>query len=515
MRHRLSPIFVVVTVVVLGLSGAGFAASGNGLATTASDLVQRNGAAPTVKAKKKCKLVKKKVHGKSRKVRVCTKVKPSLPSHVSVTLDPAHAATTSISAASGATLSAGGATLTVPAGAVSHATRVTMTPVTRLGGLKGQVLGAVQFQPDGLRLLKPVTLTFDVSSTGGLEAFSYAGNGRDFHLYPLKVEAGKATLELFHFSGHGVAKQMPQPSVDALRTRLKTVVRPAVDAAQRTSDAFAPAVFVYTSWKAEVNQLGAAKRKQFANNVSALEKGLGVALRKLADEQHQLCGQKHDIVGTGKAINEANKLADLVDQVSDSALLDSEVYALKQRTKCEAFELDFRSTITWGPGANRCGVVKEVSRVRAENLKLNYANSWGNEEGLDYWSFETTPACDVNTGKPVQCTWKRRADEPFKAKLAPVSDWYAGESPPHISMRVNVGWAVEVRVSCGGTSFNDDNEFWLLGMSDMHHGLQWTIEDWKYIGEALFAERTYTGSTIDHGSIVTEVTTFTLRHTPE
>ena len=276
-----------------------------------SSAAQGNGAAPAaVQAKKKCKLVKKKVRGKVRKVRVCKKVKPkakpapSLPAKVSVTLDSAHAATASISAGSGGTLSAGSATLTVPAGAVAATTTVTMTPVTQLGGLGGKVLGAVQFQPDGLRFLKPVTLTFPVSSASGLKGFSYSGDGSDFHLYPVKVEGGKATLELVHFSGYGVGEQLPPPAVAKLRTQLNAVVKPAVQQAKGDAAYFEFALI--RSW-AFVIELASVPSGfvMLWDELQALVADIGAALRKFADDRHSKCVATHDIVGTGKDVKYA------------------------------------------------------------------------------------------------------------------------------------------------------------------------------------------------------------------
>jgi hypothetical protein len=45
---------------------------------------------------------------------------------------------------------------------------------------------------------------------------------------------------------------------------------------------------------------------------------------------------------------------------------------------------------------------------------------------------------------------------------------------------------------------------------------RWTISDWTYDGGAIFADKTYSGSKVLGPDFqVTEVTTLTLRHTPE
>ncbi len=462
------------------------------------------GAVPSVEAKKKCKIVKKRVHGKIKRVRVCTKPKPapSLPSKVSVTLDSAHVATASISADSGGTLSAGGATLTMPAGAVAETTSVTMTPVTKLGGLTGQLLGAVQFQPDGLELLKPVTLTIDVPSTSDLQAFSYAGNGSDFHLYPLKVEAGTAILKLFHFSGYGVGQHLPS-SVDALRKQLNNSVKPAVTKATHDRQAFFNAVLVYTGWKNAVNSRSDTRRA-FATDIADLEEKLAVALERIADQEHEDCVTTHDIVRTGKKINDAIGLVtEVVGHGFSGPIYDAVEYAIGQQIKCERFELDFDSEITGTPGGF-------VGDVRVEGVKLNSDNHWTNQAPLDYWSFQLSPP----SGCSMEATFQ--TVKPFTAKLGDPGDWYNGASPPSISMQVFVGEPSEhVTWVCPVNSVPSVEYLWWNGMIARHGLTPFTIGDWKYVGQSLFAERTYTGSSVGGGGIWSERTTFKLRHTPE
>ena len=45
--------------------------------------------------------------------------------------------------------------------------------------------------------------------------------------------------------------------------------------------------------------------------------------------------------------------------------------------------------------------------------------------------------------------------------------------------------------------------------------LAFTVDKWQYVGQSIFARRTYSGSTVSYGDTVSEQTTFTLRHTPE
>lgn len=108
---------------------------------------------------------------------------------------------------SGGTISTGGLTLTIPAGALSETEQITVTPLLGLNGspLQGQVVGAV-FAPDGLVLLAPAILTFPApAGTAAAEilTFGFTGNGQDFHLVPHEFEGGVVELEVWHFSGAG------------------------------------------------------------------------------------------------------------------------------------------------------------------------------------------------------------------------------------------------------------------------------------------------------------------------
>jgi hypothetical protein len=503
---RRSPLMVMTMVALVAAS------IGAGSAGGERDTV----AVPSSQTKKKCKLVKKKVHAKVRKVRVCTNAKPapSLPSRVSVTLDTAHAARASVTADSGATVSAGKATLAVPAGAVDKATTVTVTPVKRLAGLGGQLVGAVQLQPGGLRLLRPVTLTIDVPSASGLEAFTSVDNGRNFHLYPLSVEGGKAKLTLFHFTIYGVGKRLPPPSEATLRKGLDKYIRPDVEAAKRSgalSD-LSNAVFEYSLWKAEVDQLAPARRKRFAKDVSALEKGLAAALRKLADEQHKVCVSGHKIVETGKKITLARDLVE--SMLGASALLEAaDAYAAHQLGKCERFELDFESTTML---INRSDQVYK-SGLRVRNLKLIPDNTWENHAGHDYYLFEFPQVINsVCHDELVSLGYS----EPFKATLDPVFHWYSDGDTPRISMAVDVGQPSErIKNVCSNTTGEAPTfayNYWATIIDKLHGGLRWTIDDWNYVGGSVFAERKYSASKdIGEGNFVRESTTFTLRHTPE
>src|SRR4051794_5230068 len=88
----------------------------------------------------------------------------------------------------GGSIRAGPVTLTVPAGALLDAQRITVTPLTAVGGSPlGQLLAGAELEPQGLHFVKPAHLTLtlpaDVSPADAV-AFGFDGTGTSFHLTP-------------------------------------------------------------------------------------------------------------------------------------------------------------------------------------------------------------------------------------------------------------------------------------------------------------------------------------------
>ncbi len=126
------------------------------------------------------------------------------------TLDSARHATETIGPAGGAVASttAGGITLTlsIPAGAVDAETLISLTPVSAIVGLplSGGMSAAAHFEPSGLALDVPATLTIEFPSPPvGLAGFVYAGAGAGFTIVPASVVGSIATIDIEHFSGGG------------------------------------------------------------------------------------------------------------------------------------------------------------------------------------------------------------------------------------------------------------------------------------------------------------------------
>jgi hypothetical protein len=95
----------------------------------------------------------------------------------------AAAAVTATVGPGGGTVSAGGATLTIPAGALPAAQAITVTPLSSLGGSPfDRLLGGVKLGPDGLTFIKPATLTIQLPpgvDPAQLFGFAFDGSGTD------------------------------------------------------------------------------------------------------------------------------------------------------------------------------------------------------------------------------------------------------------------------------------------------------------------------------------------------
>ena len=124
-------------------------------------------------------------------------------------LDPPATTSATIGRAGGS-VSAGAVTLTVPPGALSEDTRITMTPITDLSGspLEGTLIAGARLEPDGLRFLAPALLTMPLpaaASAADVLGFGSASDGSDLHLVPHSLAGGTVTIEVWHFSTGGAS----------------------------------------------------------------------------------------------------------------------------------------------------------------------------------------------------------------------------------------------------------------------------------------------------------------------
>jgi hypothetical protein len=135
------------------------------------------------------------------------------PINVTVTLEDQNAQKAVISPEGGqltATDAAGNRfTLDIPKGAVDADTEISMIPVASMDGLplKNGMVGAVQFEPDGLFLNADAFLTIEPAQEVPLEnqiLFGYQGTGQDLHLAMPGPDKQKIQIRVPHFSGVGL-----------------------------------------------------------------------------------------------------------------------------------------------------------------------------------------------------------------------------------------------------------------------------------------------------------------------
>ena len=135
---------------------------------------------------------------------------------ITVQTNNALSASGTITAAGGGSLSATAAdgtvfTLSVPANAIASDQDISMTPVSGVSGFPfpGGLAAGVDLQPDGLVLLPGATLTIHTPSpipATEETPVAWNGSGEDFFLFPPTPAAGDLQLFISHFGGYGVAR---------------------------------------------------------------------------------------------------------------------------------------------------------------------------------------------------------------------------------------------------------------------------------------------------------------------
>jgi len=134
---------------------------------------------------------------------------PLFDGNATITADDAHR-TTAVVGTEGGTLSTGGMTLTIPAGALLEDTELSMTPISALSGtpLDDSLLGGAVFAPEGIQFVLPATLTLHLPAGVSLDdiiAFAADGLGSNMHLVPHSMTGTSITMLVSHFSAGGAS----------------------------------------------------------------------------------------------------------------------------------------------------------------------------------------------------------------------------------------------------------------------------------------------------------------------
>jgi hypothetical protein len=470
-------------------------------------------ASPAVTEKKRCKLVKKTVRGKTRRVRVCTTVRPKAPAkprNVGMTLDAGRAVTAEMPLAGGtvATSTVTGATLSlgVPGDALVAPTAITITPVRSVSAPAGvRLLAAAQFGPEGLGLAKPATLTIALPAgipAQNVHAFGWFGVGGNVHRLPVRVSANRAEIHVTHFSGAGVAVGNPDwlaRAVTALTIQYGRYIRPQIRAAE-TNDSLIESAFNQAfGWQKQVELLGLHDRfKTWREEVRAsYARAILNALEKATDR----CVDGHDLTQVGRLFSHARTIQLFGIAVPGADPLDRAV-------RCARFELD-AEIVNRVEGSDGTYVDNHVS-LKALPIAMGVGLVLSGTKGYEYVSIRHN-MCSSQAAAS--------ATTPFSVTrlVVPLGARPDGAPPPReVALELEPGGA-QATVFCTDMTFPviTYHSIFTNMHKDERAGSAFTIRAWEWVGGAVVARKRYDRTEpIPGGGSFREQTTLTLRHMP-
>jgi hypothetical protein len=265
-----------------------------------------------------------------------------------------------------------------------------MTPVSRTDGLPFDALrGAVQLEPDGLRLLRAATLRIAYrdadgntqSFTPGVQTtFGWRGAGDELHLQPPLRDDGGVAIPLLHFSGYGIAdatqmqreaqlKRTPTSPEDQSAQKVETAIHAeqacatgggACDPAKTDAAVIDP---LRARWKTSLEPQLAAAEKDDALADQAISQGaaffrlialLGIR-EDFASEEETFWGQVHDILlNAYQAASTRCRTGDLssyarllqIARMGQLLGLPADVFAFVNPDECANYDVSIESSLT-------------------------------------------------------------------------------------------------------------------------------------------------------------------------
>ncbi len=128
--------------------------------------------------------------------------------HVAISPDPTRSVGGDVGS-SGGTIRGEGFRLTVPPGALGETHHIAITPIALQGSpFDHSLIVGARFSPDGLRFLRPASLTMTLPagiSPEDVLGFGGNGSGTDVHLLPRFISGNEITVLLSHFSIAGAS----------------------------------------------------------------------------------------------------------------------------------------------------------------------------------------------------------------------------------------------------------------------------------------------------------------------
>jgi hypothetical protein len=494
------------------------------------------------------------------------------PLDVSVTVDPGRSVAGLVTPSEGGTISATGADgtsyiLLVPPGALFDAVEVRMTPVTAIDGspLSGGLVGAVQLEPTGLRLVEVATLTIvpaqaiDVATTAG---FGTEHSGSDFHLMPGLVAGPALVLRLNHFSVNGFAKgttleqrraidRVPRsieayiaaiitaerqqallgtqeeeatlpPGVNELIKSLVVdqVLLPRFEAGRTDCFAFLLAMTTYVGWIRQHTLMG--QDPEIApGDLQAINAAAAAGAANCAEELMERCLQ-HDIGLAATLAGMGNTLVLFgvpFDQIAQNV------------TKCLHFEVEYDAAFRWGVGDD---FYEPHGRSTAPLSILLRGSGPLEVVSFEYFVETLAEECSIVEQPPFGTTFSVDSavlEVELLRESTPTSRVYTGEMRvPRLDLYINPGQMHRViTATCPdvGAHTLDFGPFYFAAFHAFHQdeavlNQKEEVQFYRIVFPVeqvrpaeLFAEKSYVRSTTSEGVPVSESTSFKVFHRPQ
>lgn len=329
--------------------------------------------------------------------------------------------------------------LTIPEGALLNDQEITLTPITRIDGMRlsGGLIAGVELQPDGLVLDKPATLTITVPKGYNVKqmvGIGYHGKGTGFHLDLATGDGKTITMLIDSFSGHGAAsgtsddvgKQANQPTaspadataqqlanavqqcvgqdvanclplIQQLSDTYQNQVKPDLQAAQNDDTQIDSAGAEFLKWWHDVEALSLdeeitinGKLYNLPGYISDGKALLIKGLRNAFDQASKRCISQEDISQVTKMYNRLRVLALLSDDTQPPYNLQTK---WKDFEACSRYRLTFESKMTWKMGESMTVTAdlkgSAIFRLDEEGQYIVYSTRNG-AGTLTYQSFDIT-----------------------------------------------------------------------------------------------------------------------------
>jgi hypothetical protein len=452
--------------------------------------------------------------------------------------------------------------LAVKPGSLLTAEEFSIESIDEIKGLSNQVkfISGIHISADPL-LREPAEIKFDIPSgiqTDQLAGFAYSKDGKDWHLYPVKIINNQIIMYVDHFSGYGLItvggslNQMSEPdSIRAqaeqnlariiqseaqnqllgesedmsdetyrrieniLRVWYKTAVSKYLDQAQNNEDLLLFAAKEYLSWYGQVQRLNV--EEFFSREIGQARALFSKAITNTVDKLYTRCQKEKDITQASRLM----QLAALIQLFESEVNQDINSQDIIEKAKqCLGFKLRIQTTITRPPEINRCTQPKEIYEGEI-NFDLNQEDMTVTGEG------EVTGRLQVCS---VPCTYNKGSLKQIVKIPATKVMLSEGESQIEITMELPELEDGPALYNCGLEDFDTGND--IITEEDLlNYSLDWAYEilanhnnensnwqavkitDWEIVNkDGVFARKSYDINSITGDG--REQTVFEIIHSP-